>query len=253
MKYLIFLDIDGTILTSDGKISPRNVSAIKKAQEQGHMVFINTGRSVNVIPKEVLEGVNPSGIVAGLGAWISVGDEVLLSEAISKENIMLSMEVADKFDNRVLLEGEKNSVSYHGLSFLGEDFEIKTPEELYERYPDIRISKMTYEKTLTPEATKILEPHFEVFNHPTYSEIGLPGCNKAKGMDFLRERFGVDKDHVIAMGDSENDRLMLEAAGIAVVMGDGHPNVKKIADFVSIDCADGGVGYAIEQLVLNKD
>jgi hydroxymethylpyrimidine pyrophosphatase-like HAD family hydrolase len=72
-------------------------------------------------------------------------------------------------------------------------------------------------------------------------------------MEFLRERFGIDKDHVIAMGDSDNDTLMLEAAGIAVVMGNGHPDVKKIADFISIDCADGGVGYAIEKLILEKE
>jgi hydroxymethylpyrimidine pyrophosphatase-like HAD family hydrolase len=55
------------------------------------------------------------------------------------------------------------------------------------------------------------------------------------------------------MGDSDNDTLMLEAAGIAVVMGNGHPDVKKIADFISIDCADGGVGYAIEKLILEKE
>lgn len=253
MKYLIFLDIDGTILPSNGKISPRTVNAVKKAKEQGHMVFINTGRSMSIIPKAVLSGIEPSGIVAGLGAHISVGDEVLVSKEMSKENIMLSMEVADKFDNRIFFEGEDNSVSYHGVSFLGKDFEVKTIEEMYERYPNIRVSKMTFEKPLEPEAVKMLEPCFSVFNHPTYSEIGLPGCSKAKGMDILRERFGVDKDHVIAMGDSDNDSSMLKAAGIAVVMGDGHPNVKKIADFISIDCADGGVGYAIEKLVLDKD
>jgi hydroxymethylpyrimidine pyrophosphatase-like HAD family hydrolase len=112
---------------------------------------------------------------------------------------------------------------------------------------------MTYVRPLTEEGTKMLEPHFAVFNHPTYSEIGLKGYSKATGMEFLRERFGIDKDHVIAMGDSDNDTLMLEAAGIAVVMGNGHPDVKKIADFISIDCADGGVGYAIEKLILEKE
>lgn len=253
MKYLIFLDIDGTILTGDGEIHPRTISAIREAQKQGHMVFINTGRSMGVIPQKVLDEVKPTGIVAGLGAWISLGDDVLLSAAVPKDSIMLTMEVADKFDNMIILEGEKNSASYHGECYLGKDSELSSPEELFERYPDIRISKMTYKSPLTEEAVKILEPYFEVFNHPTYSEIGLHGYSKATGMEFLRERFGIDKKHVIAMGDSDNDTLMLKTAGIAVVMGNGHPDVKKLADFVSIDCADGGVGYAIEKLVLDRE
>ena len=43
----------------------------------------------------------------------------------------------------------------------------------------------------------------------------------------------------------------LQAAGIAVVMGDGHPDVKPLADFISIDAHLGGVGQALEELVLN--
>ncbi len=252
MKYLIFLDIDGTVL-SDGKIHPRTVRGIREAQKRGHMVFINTGRSMSIIPQIVLDEVRPDGIVGGLGAYIRVGSEVFLSETVSKELIKLSMDVAQMLDNTVILEGENASVSFLEATYLGTDHEVKSVEDIFERFPDINIEKMTYRRPLTEEGTKMLEPYFAVFNHPTYSEIGLKGYSKAAGMELLRERLGIDKDHVIAMGDSDNDTLMLKAAGIAVVMGNGHPDVKKIADFISIDCADGGVGYAIEKLILEKE
>lgn len=252
MKYLIFLDIDGTIL-DNGKIHPRTVDGVREAQKRGHMVFINTGRSMSIIPQIVLDKVKPDGIVGGLGAYIRVGDEVFLSESAPEKLINLSMDVAKKFNNTVILEGENASVSFLATTYLGKDHEIKSVDDIFERFPDINIEKMTYVRPLTEEGTKMLEPHFAVFNHPTYSEIGLKGYSKATGMEFLRKRYGVDKDHVIAMGDSDNDTLMLEAAGIAVVMGNGHPDVKKIADFISIDCADGGVGYAIEKLILEKE
>ena len=84
MKYLIFLDIDGTIV-SDGKIHNRTIDGIREAQKRGHMVFINTGRSMDVIQKNVLEAVKPSGIVAGLGAYISVENEVLFSVCATRE------------------------------------------------------------------------------------------------------------------------------------------------------------------------
>ena len=54
------------------------------------------------------------------------------------------------------------------------------------------------------------------------------------------------------MGDSENDRTMLETAGIGVAMDNSPDKIKKIADFVSTDCQDGGVAYAIDKLVLKK-
>ena len=252
MKYLIFLDIDGTVI-SDGKIHSRTVCGIREAQNRGHMVFINTGRSMDVIQKNVLEAVSPSGIVAGLGAYISVGDDILFSVCATREQVEKALEIADKYGITILLEGERDSVSYNGESYLGKEREVHSADEIWERYPDIRISKMTYRKPLSAEATAELAPYFDVFNHPMYSEMGLKGCSKATGMDFLREKYGVDRSHVIAMGDSDNDVLMLRAAGIAVVMGNGQPDVKKIADFISIDCTEGGVGYAIEKLVLEKE
>ena len=252
MKYLIFLDIDGTIL-DNGKIHPRTVDGVREAQKRGHMVFINTGRSMSIIPKTVLDNVKPDGIVGGLGAYIRVGDEVFLSETAPANLIKLSMDVAKMSNNTVILEGENESVSFLGTTYLGKDHEVESVEDVFARFPNINVEKMTYVRPLTEEGTKMLEPYFAVFNHPTYSEIGLKGYSKATGMEFLRERYGIDKDHVIAMGDSDNDTLMLQAAGIAVVLGNGHPDVKKIADFISIDCADGGVGYAIEKLILEKE
>lgn len=253
MKYLIFLDIDGTIMSSEGKIHNRTVSAIKEARRRGHMVFINTGRSLDIIPKFLIEAVEPDGIVAGLGANIIVGKKTLVSETISEELMLFAMHIADKYDNTLIIEGENHSASYHGLCYLGKDLEISEPSELYKRFPDIRVSKMTYVKRLSDKACAELEKCFSVFNHPTYAEVGLPGYSKASGMEFLRKRYGVDISHVIAIGDSDNDREMLGAAGIAVVMGNALDEIKAIADFVTLDCCEGGVGYAIEKLILEKD
>jgi HAD superfamily hydrolase (TIGR01484 family) len=252
MKYVIFLDIDGTIM-ADGEIHPRTVNAVRAAQKKGHKVLINTGRSYSVIQPEVLEKVQPSGIVAGLGAWICLDGEVLLSRAANREQILLAMSVSDKYSIPVFLEGENCSVSYSSFPRFGEDHAVVSSADLFERFPGIRISKFTYAKPLPEEAVRELETEFSVFNHPTYAEMGFKGCSKATGMEHVRALLGIDRDHVIAMGDSANDVLMLKTAGIAVVMGNGVPELKAIANFVSIDCKEGGVGYAIEKLVLEKE
>ena len=121
------------------------------------------------------------------------------------------------------------------------------------RFPDLRVSKMTFSEPLRPEEVRVLAERFSVFNHPTYAEVGVKGYSKATGMELLRKYYGADHAHVVAMGDSDNDSEMLRAAGISVAMGNAVDGIRDIADFVTLDCRDGGVGYAIEQLVLGKE
>lgn len=250
MIYLIFLDIDGTILSSEGKIHERTIEAIRKAQEAGNKVFINTGRSDGIIPPWLLEKVHPDGVVAGLGAFIRIGNEILLADVLNREMLSFAMDIADECNDTLIIEGENDSASYNGVCYLGEEHIVCGIDELFERYPNIRVSKLTYLHRLPEEAVEKLDTVFAVFNHPTYAEVGLKGYSKATGMEFLRLRYGVDNDHIIAMGDSDNDKEMLSAAGIAVAMGNALQSIKEMADFVTTDCKDGGVGYAIEKLVL---
>jgi hydroxymethylpyrimidine pyrophosphatase-like HAD family hydrolase len=72
-------------------------------------------------------------------------------------------------------------------------------------------------------------------------------------MRFLSDYFSVPRERSIAMGDSDNDLLMLGEAGIAVAMGNACEKVKAIADFETLDCDDGGVGYAINKLLFERE
>jgi len=57
----------------------------------------------------------------------------------------------------------------------------------------------------------------------------------------------------MACGDGLNDLAMLEAAGVAVAMGNGKPEVKEAADFITLDNEKDGVGIAIEKFALMKE
>ena len=121
MIYLIFLDIDGTILSSEGKIHERTIEAIRKAQEAGNKVFINTGRSDGIIPPWLLEKVHPDGVVAGLGAFIRIGNEILLADVLNREMLSFAMDIADECNDTLIIEGENDSASYNGVCYLGEE------------------------------------------------------------------------------------------------------------------------------------
>ena len=252
MKYLIFLDIDGTVMSSKG-FHERTVEAIAKAREKGHMVFINTGRANSTIYEHIRAAVNPDGIISSLGSLVRIGDETLYATYISDEIIRYVMAFCERHSVRVTLGGENHSVSYCGLCFLGKDYEIFSIEDMYERFPNIKVAKFSFERQLTDEEVSELTKYFTVYNHKTYAEVTLIGNSKAVAMEMVRKKLGVDISHVIAMGDSDNDAEMLEAAGISVVMGNAPDYMKEKADFVTLHCDEGGVGYAIEKLVLEKE
>jgi HAD superfamily hydrolase (TIGR01484 family) len=182
--------------------------------------------------------------------------EVLFSYAMTTEEITFAMQVADEMSIGLILEGEEMLLNYlpEQMHPLWENDRpcVKNAKDMECCYPSMRVSKISFTKPLSPEAAKKLSTRLGVINHPTYAEVSSKGLSKATAMDFLKARLNIADDHVIAMGDSLNDVEMLRAAGIAVVMGDGHPDVLPLADFVSIAAHEGGVGQAVEELVLKK-
>ncbi|MBR4173182.1 MAG: HAD hydrolase family protein, partial [Clostridia bacterium] len=92
----------------------------------------------------------------------------------------------------------------------------------------------------------------DVYDHGGYIECAPKSCTKSGAMLDTLEYIGIKKENSIAIGDSVNDMDMLKNAGIAVAMGNAIECVKEIADFVSTPCIDGGVGYALEKLILKK-
>ena len=71
-------------------------------------------------------------------------------------------------------------------------------------------------------------------------------------MQKVLDIFGIDRSHTIAIGDSENDRNMLEFAGTAVAMGNAPAAIKKTADFVTLSNEEAGVAFAVEKLIFGE-
>ena len=89
---------------------------------------------------------------------------------------------------------------------------------------------------------------------PDNVEATAAGVNKGSSLLTLAEKLGIAREDVLAIGDSENDRRMLEAAGVAAVMANGMPSIQSLADIVSEqDCDHDGVAELFERLGLTAD
>ena len=78
-RFAIFLDIDGTIF-EDNEVSEKDIETIKEVRSKGHLVFINSGRTLSIIPEPVKK-LEVDGWVLGMGTHIITGDKEIKKEA----------------------------------------------------------------------------------------------------------------------------------------------------------------------------
>ena len=251
-KGVIFLDIDGT-LVGKNCVHPRNKKAILKARKMGYYVILNTGRARSYTNSALWDNIEIDGIISGVGSRIEISGRVIYEKYIDSELVYDSAKRFCDAKNGFLVGGVKKSFlknppsAYDGWNFVS----IKGAELflLSENNSDIQKIEV-FGENISKDDKEYLAKHLSVIDYGTLIECGRRDCTKASAMDIVLNYLGIKKEDSIAMGDSSNDIEMLENAGTAIAMGNAEEAVKSIADFVSIDCDDGGVGYAIEMMLL---
>ena len=251
-KYIIFLDVDGTVFY-ENEVPQKTVNALAKAKKYGHKIFINSGRMQCVIPDTVLENVRPDGIVGGMGTAITVGNELIYSACMGKDEVEYLMRFGEKRGFFTIAESLERLVVMNGSEIQGQQNFVDSTDDFFEKYADMPVTKISYMNTVSADDVKTLEKDGRiVYAHSTYVEIPAQGCNKATGIKTVCDYFGADVKQSIAMGDSINDEDMIKFAGIGVAMGNADEYIKNIADYITSSCLDGGVADAIEALIFNK-
>ena len=136
-KYVIFLDIDGTVRGESNEALQKNLSTIQKVRSLGHKVLINTGRATSYMPKELNISKNFDGVVSGAGALVTMDGRVLFKKLMSYETVKKACEVFAASTLPCVLEGEKDIYCFGDI------------EEADESW--IKLDKANYSEILTPD------------------------------------------------------------------------------------------------------
>lgn len=115
MTKVIFLDVDGTLVNYDNQLPTSARTAIQQARENGHRVYINTGRSRAEVPDFIWD-IGLDGMVGGNGNYIESSGQVIFHNALSLNDCK---EIVDYLHDKGL---EFYLESNHGL-FASENFE----------------------------------------------------------------------------------------------------------------------------------
>lgn len=239
---LIALDIDGTLITSDHKVSKATETAVFKAVEKGVHVLLCTGRPPNMCSEftELLQ-LNTYLVTASGG------------EVWSSNNELLERHLHDSAEIETLWKIGKNIGLNMWIISTNEVFENGAYPEDFHAHEWLKIGFFSDDKDKLHKMQAELSQYenIEITNsHPSNIEVNPGGVSKAHALKRICKDLDITMNEVMAVGDSLNDFTMIKEAGIGVAMGNAQDLIKEIADYITDTNDQDGVAKAIEKFVL---
>lgn len=270
---IIALDLDGTLLDSEKRLSEENRRALELAAEKGIQIVPTTGRIYAIVPEAVrqLPFINYAITVNGAEVYDVKNDRVIAKSELSWEKAVEIMAYLDGFD--VVYDCYQNGGGYMTKAHLDKVGDYLTSayfEAIYAKtrvpVPELKaylralgqgVQKLqfcTKDQALRAFLLEDLKTRFDgiavssalPYNGEVNDEKGHKGAALQKLCDYL----GCTMENVMTFGDGLNDITMLEMAGMSVAMENAAPEVKAAAKYVTGNCDESGVAQAIREFCL---
>ena len=246
MKYeLIGLDMDGTMLNSEKKITDGVIKAIKEAIANGKYVSLSSGRALAELTeyREMLKEMEYAILESGALVYNLKKDEIISVVTLDEDIVKKVFEAVKGKDVFVHLISQGRSVSPEKLIPKMDKYHMGVYIPMFHTTPQDRENTRKKLQGLPIEMLDAEE---------TSLEISPLGVTKGFGLKKLCEYLNMGIEQSIAVGDADNDLDVLKTAGLAVAMGNANANVKKIADVEVMDNDHDGVAEAIYKYLLEK-
>ena len=290
MYKLITIDLDGTLLNKYGEVTEYTKNVIKKTTDKGVLVVLASGRiseSVLTIAKEI--GANKY-YISGNGSVLydMQKDQIIYENYLNKEKVLEIIELCDKnsiyyniyTENAVLAKSLNYNVAFYNYENTKKSSDKKTDinivDDMYNYIKNSNINKFLkiticdeskivfssiIKKIKNIEDIDVLEvSHMSQKKIKTgtkevevgyfYTEVSSKNVDKWYAIEKVMQIENIKQEEVMALGDNNNDIVMIKNAGLGVAMGHSNNEVKKVADYITENNNEDGVAKAIEKYVL---
>lgn len=272
---LIVLDLDGTLLTTDKKISPANYAALERAAAKGIHIVPCTGRFFNGMPEEVraLPFLRYAITINGAEIYDVKQKKSLHSALISLPKAEEVYSVLDTLP--VIYDCFQDGWGWMDRKFydiadqysMGEVRgewirKMRTPldnfrQTIRERNRGIQKAQMFFrDMELRARILSELPQRFPELSITTSLvnniEINSGDAHKGAALLELCRQLNIDPAETMAFGDGLNDITMLQTAAVGVAMGNAAQPVKDVADFITDTNDNDGVAKAVQYFCLDE-
>lgn len=272
MYRLVAVDLDGTLLDSNKKLSEKNKKAVRLAQEKGVKVVVCSGRVFAGARMVAAEAGITGPLIACNGAVIKdMGTgELLYSNPMKTEDFLKVVDICHNRniyfhtyigDTMYTEQLEYSSKLYGEINNrIAKNFGIYiqaviNARDIIEQKND-QISKIV---VISKDLNLLHETRKEVEKINTVSvmssgkdnfEVVNSGVSKGFALRFLCGKLGITGEETIAIGDNENDYSMLKFAGLGIAMGNAERAIKDICGYITLSNDESGVYEAIQKFIL---
>ena len=270
---LLALDLDGTLLTTDKRLTARARDALGRASASGVWIVPATGRIFMGLPEAVRALPYLRYAITCNGACVvdKVADRVLYRAEL---DVPRALEIMSWLDGQPLIY----DCTVDGRSWMSADMydvlEAYAPDPAVVGYmrsvrtpvPDLKAfvrgnaggvqkiqafcrDEATWRRLLAQTPFAVLEVATSVTRNVEFTR---EDATKGAALRALSAHLGLARDEVMAIGDGLNDLSMLRAAGVGVAMENAVAEIRAAADVITADNDADGVAAAVEMLILNQ-
>lgn len=256
-KKMIFFDIDGTLISESTHILPQSAAdAIRKARENGHLAFINTGRTYFNIEDE-LRSIGFDGYVCGCGTYVYINETPVFSRTIPHDTCVEIIEMLRECRICSLFE-ENDRVFYDSAAPITE--KLYALRDLFGisavdvndclADPNLHFDKLITWRTKQSDYDRFYEYITRDFDYidrgGILAEIVPKGFSKATGIKFLQDYYHIPLENCYAIGDSTNDLPMLQYVPNSIAMGSSMQEILPYCSYQTTDLLEDGIKNALE-------
>jgi 5-amino-6-(5-phospho-D-ribitylamino)uracil phosphatase len=261
-RWLIGLDIDGTLVHDDGYLSPEVVREVKRVKDLGHEVIIATGRAAaNAVPVVKDLGFEQGYVVSSNGAvTVQLDSEhpkgFQMTDVVTFDPAEVLTQLIEHLpEAHFAVEDVDGSYRFHRPfpTYALGDQNFETPLEQLMHHPVSRVVVLSPQHDVDEFlglVSKIgLASVSYAIGYTAWLDISPKGVSKASALEVQRQRLGIANHQVLVMGDGRNDIEMFEWAktsgGLAFAMGQAPEEVRLAATNVTSSVTDDGVARVL--------
>lgn len=271
-QHLIALDLDGTLLTDDKRISIHTQQIIRQSIEAGHIVVIATGRPHRAsIQHYRTLGLNTPMVNFNGALTHHPLDQKwgVFHHPISHQTALEMIDACDRFNvENILAEvPDKAYLNQHNRFIVeafqeGQDPDAPSPFMIGHVRENLKVDPTSL--LIQPKDDHIaplrnfLDGYVDLIEHRHWGapyhivEITKKGIHKAFGLKKVADYFQIPRERIIAFGDEDNDLEMIDYAGIGVAMENGIDELKSIANYTTGTNEENGVSTFLEDFLKIK-
>lgn len=277
----IAMDMDGTLLRDDQTIDPITLASLRRAQEQGIMIILATGRDKGGVDfaSEALGLEQGNHYMAGVNGQIIYSyakREYWADEVLGSEDAKRILHTAKKYGCEAIcfcgydlydfVPLKMRMIKKAGSLFKGvsKDYGLKQGKRNFIRItsPDYEITQ-DINKCIYIQTIPFFQRHLEsirlalsdydlVCVGPTWIEVMPKGVSKGSAILRIAAENHIPKEAILCFGDAENDLSMMELIPHSIAMGNAMEIVKQKAWQVTDTNMNNGIAKALDRYVFQS-